>query len=69
MNNQMNDKSHALTGAHNGRLDKVIRSDSQSTAAWVQAAKNSKKSDADLKNEGSYAAQNAKEWVDNGSRL
>ena len=54
-----NQKSKPLTGADNKRLDKVSQSDSESTAApksYVSVPKTS-------------AVEDAKEWVDNGSRL
>lgn len=67
MNNQNHEKSHALTGAHNRRLDKTVQSDSQSTAAWAQAGLNTPKANVSIPD--NNAVNNAKEWVDNGSRL
>ena len=64
MNNQ---KSKALTGAHNKRINKTTQSDNESTAAWAGADHYSPKSNVSIP--GSSAVNNAKEWVDDGSKL
>ena len=67
MMNEMNDKSRALTGADNRRLDKTVRSDSQTTAAWAQDSHHTKEANVSVPD--SSAVSHAKEWTDNGSRL
>uniref|UniRef100_N2AIX7 DUF3787 domain-containing protein n=1 Tax=Eubacterium plexicaudatum ASF492 TaxID=1235802 RepID=N2AIX7_9FIRM len=64
----MNDKkSQPLKGASNQRLDKTSQSDSQSTAAWAGTDHYAQKSNVSIPK--TSAVENAKEWVDNGSRL
>lgn len=64
----MNDpKSQALTGVNNNRINKTTKSDSESTLAWTGANHYTK--DANVPIPSSQAVQNAKDWVDNGSRL
>ena len=67
MISEKNDKSRALTGASNGRIDKIIRSDSQSTAAWAQNSHHTKEAGVSVPD--ASAVIHAKEWADNGSRL
>lgn len=62
-----NPKSQPLTGRHNQRINKTTQSDNESTAAWAGAERYAPKSNVSIP--GSSAVQNAKEWVDNGSRL
>lgn len=70
MNSQNQEKSRALTGADNKRMNKTSQSDSQVTAAWAQTGQNAFISNPNLNpNPDSQAVRNAKEWVDNGSRL
>ncbi len=64
MNNQ---KSHALTGANNQRINKTIKSDNEVTAAWTGGGCHEPKSNVSIPS--GSAVENAKEWVDNGSRL
>ena len=64
----MNDaKSRALNGASNQRINKVRTSDNESTAAWTGTDHNTKNANVSIPK--SSAVTNAKEWVDNGSRL
>ncbi len=56
-----------LTGADNKRLDKVSQSDSESTAAWAGTDYYAPKSYVSVPK--TSAVEDAKEWVDNGSRL
>lgn len=64
----MNDsKSHVLTGTNNQRMNKTTESDNESTAAWAGTGHYAPKSNVSIPN--STAVENAKEWVDNGSRL
>ena len=62
-----NQKSKPLTGADNKRLDKVSQSDSESTAAWAGTDYYAPKSYVSVPK--TSAGEDAKEWVDNGSRL
>lgn len=64
MNNQ---KSKPLTGAHNQRIDKTVLSAKESTAAWTGADHHTPKSNVVIPS--SSAVHNAKEWVDDGSKL
>lgn len=64
MNNQ---KSKPLTGAHNARINKTSQSDNESTAAWTGTDHCTPKSNVSIP--GSSAVHNAKEWVDDGSKL
>lgn len=64
MNNQ---KSHALTGTHNQRINKTFKSDNEAATAWNGAAGHAPKSNVTIPS--SSAVEHAKEWVDNGSRL
>lgn len=61
------EKSYPLNGANNQRLDKTSRSDSESTAAWAGTGHFAPKSNVSIPD--CSAVENAKEWVDNGSRL
>ena len=67
MISEKNDKSRALTGASNGRIDKIIRSDSQTTAAWAQNSHHTKEAGVSVPD--ASAVIHAKELADNGSRL
>lgn len=60
-------KSQALTGTHNQRINKTSQSDSEATAAWTGEACHAPKSNVTIPS--SSAVEHAKEWVDNGSRL
>lgn len=62
-----NKKSQPLTGAANQRLDKTSQSDNESTAAWAGTDHYVPKSNVSIPK--TSAVENAKEWVDNGSRL
>ena len=62
-----NPKSQALTGVHNNRINKTEKSDNESTAAWTGTGHYTK--DANVAIPSSQAVQNAKDWVDTGSRL
>lgn len=64
MNNQ---KSKPLTGAHNQRINKMTQSGNEATAAWTGAERHTSKSNVTIP--GSSAVHNAKEWVDDGSKL
>uniref|UniRef100_UPI002FE50408 DUF3787 domain-containing protein n=1 Tax=Faecalimicrobium dakarense TaxID=1301100 RepID=UPI002FE50408 len=62
-----NDKTKALSGANNERLKKHRPTNSESTAAWADIDKlkpHSKVTIPSLDN-----VEEAKDWVDNGSRL
>lgn len=64
----MNDqKSQPLNGAGNKRLDKISKSDNESTAAWADTGHYAPKSYVSIPK--TSAVEDAKEWVDNGSRL
>lgn len=64
----MNDKkSQPLTGEANQRLSKISRSDNESTAAWAGTDHHAPKSNVSIPK--TSAVENAKEWVDNGSKL
>ncbi len=67
MNRMDNDKSHALTGKNNKRLDVKMTRDNQSTAAWAQADHRERETNVIIPTDSGIA--NAKEWVDNGSKL
>lgn len=62
-----NQKSAPLTGAGNKRLSKVSQSDSESTAAWAGTDYDAPKSYVSVPK--TTAVEDAKDWVDNGSRL
>jgi len=62
-----NKKSQPLTGAANQRLDKISQSDNESTAAWAGTDHHAPNSNVSIPK--ASAVENAKEWVDNGSRL
>lgn len=62
-----NDKTKALSGVNNEKLKKYRPTNSESTAAWADVDKempNSKVTIPSLEN-----VIEAKDWVDNGSRL
>lgn len=65
----MNDKkSKPLKGTvSNQRLNKTSQTDNQSTAAWAGTDHYAPKSNVSIPK--TSAVENAKEWVDNGSRL
>lgn len=60
-------KSHALNGTRNQRINKTSQSDNEATAAWTGEACHAPKSNVTIPS--SSAVEHAKEWVDNGSRL
>lgn len=62
-----NPKSQALTGKDNNRMNKTTQTDNESTAAWAGTGHYTE--DAGVSIPRDQAVQNAKEWVDNGSRL
>ncbi len=62
-----NPKSQALTGENNNRMDKITRTENEYTAAWAGTDHYTKKANVSIPRE--QAVENAKEWVDNGSRL
>ncbi|MDE7313301.1 MAG: DUF3787 domain-containing protein [Eubacterium sp.] len=62
-----NEKSQPLTGADNKRLNKTSQSDNESTAAWAGTGHYAAKSYVSIPK--ASAVEDAKEWVDNGSRL
>lgn len=61
------DKSQPLTGKDNQRINKISKSDNESTAAW--AGTDHKEAHSKVSIPSTNAVLNAKEWVDNGSRL
>lgn len=63
----MEEKSKALHGENNARLAKINEKDSERTAAWAEERKAKEKSNVPIP--GELSVTNAKEWVDNGSRL
>lgn len=64
----MNDaKSHALNGAFNRRINKVTKSDNESTAAWIGTEHHTPEAKVSIPS--TSAVTDAKEWVDNGSQL
>ncbi len=69
--NQMNAKSQALTGKNNERINKTTKTDNENTAAWANTDHTVPGSHVSIPGTGkdTYAVRNAKEWVDNGSRL
>ena len=65
---QMNDKkAQALTGANNQRIESCDPIKNEGTAAWSHTEKTMKDSQVTIPSERNVI--NAKEWVDNGSRL
>lgn len=62
-----NEKSHPLTGAGNQRLNKTSQSDNECTAAWAGTGHYAPHSNVSIPK--NSAVEDAKEWVDNGSRL
>lgn len=60
-------KSHVLTGTHNQRINKTSQTDNESTAAWAGTDHKEAKSGVSIP--GIHNVVDAKEWVDNGSRL
>ncbi len=62
-----NEKSQPLRGEANQRLNKTSASDNESTAAWAGTDHFAPKSNVSIPK--IRAVEDAKEWVDNGSRL
>ncbi|MCI9123353.1 MAG: DUF3787 domain-containing protein [Eubacterium sp.] len=62
-----NEKSHALNGTHNQRINKTVQTDNTSTAAWTKESRMTPKANVSVPD--TSAVEHAKEWVDNGSRL
>lgn len=60
-------KSMPLDGNHNRRIDKLYELECEAAAAWTNTAKTAPKTNVSIPKED--AVINAKEWVDNGSRL
>lgn len=60
-------KSIPLYGNLNKRIDKLYELESEANAAWTNTAKTAPKTNIPIPSE--EAVVNAKEWVDNGSRL
>ncbi|MBO5459440.1 MAG: DUF3787 domain-containing protein [Lachnospira sp.] len=60
-------KCKGLHGENNARLGKTNEQDNEGTAAWADEKKAKEKSQVAVP--GESAVVNAKEWVDNGSRL
>lgn len=61
------EKMQALTGAPNKRLNSTMPTHDESTAAWCDTKKTLKDSHVRIPSE--KGVLNAKEWVDNGSKL
>ncbi len=60
-------KSRALTGANNKRLTKYRPTNNEATAAWADIDKLKPESKVSIPSLNSV--EEAKDWVDNGSRL
>jgi len=60
-------KSEAVTGANNKRLNSCDPITNEGTAAWADAESLMEKTKVNVPSETNIL--NAKEWVDNGSRL
>lgn len=56
-----------LCGLDNKRLDQSDPTNNEGTAAWANVAKLQKQSNVSIPSDENV--KNAKEWVDNGSRL
>lgn len=65
--NQKENKTRALHGQENGRLDKTVSLNRETTAARTEAGGQTPHSRVNIPD--TDAVWNAKEWVDNGSRL
>lgn len=61
------DKSKVLTGAGNKRLNNLEATHNEGTAAWADTEKMVGEAKVSVPSENNVL--NAKEWVDNGSRL
>lgn len=67
MFNLTHEKMEHLTGENNKRLNSSIPTHDESTAAWCDTKKTLKDSHVSIPSE--QGVINAKEWVDNGSKL
>jgi hypothetical protein len=56
-----------LSGSDNKRLNNVIATNNEGTAAWANEDRVDE--DTNLKIPGEYSVEKAKNWVDNGSKL
>lgn len=62
-----NSKSQPLSGENNKRLNNQDRLYNEATAAWTNISRTVSKDNVSIPNEDSI--DEAKDWVDNGSRL
>lgn len=60
-------KSRALDGKHNKRIDKVDELENEGTAAWTETDKTAPRTNVSIPSQD--AVLQAKDWVDDGSRL
>ncbi len=67
--NMENLNNNQIHGIHNGnkRINKKYRLESEETAAWTNAVSKAPKTNVSIPS--NDAVDNAKDWVDNGSRL
>lgn len=63
----MNLKNLTLDGKNNKRIKKYYQLESEQTAAWTNAVSKDAKTNVSLPS--NTAVNDAKDWVDNGSRL
>lgn len=63
----MSDNKQALNGSVSKQRNKITAANSEGTGSWEDGGRIDK--ETNLKIPGDYRVEQAKDWVDNGSRL